>query len=163
MLRRSCALADSFKEHYHRVHLPRRLALQRYVKREEARLSKQRSKAGDSSSGTAAAASVAALQPGEVPYKYNRWWVSNDHEFVHQFAFVEDPDVTREKRTTLPLVTKENIWKEPQQSFFLPFAPFVRVVDYAKDPDTKFLKPVNIPRWKDYMQRTKPVVPRTWY
>lgn len=158
MLRRSAVLADSFKEHYHRVHLPRRLALQRYMKREEARLSKQKSK-----SAAGAAATAAGTPPGEVTYQYNRWWVSNDHEFVHQFAFVEDPDVTREKRTTLPLVTKENIWKEPQQTYFLPFAPFVRVVDYAKDPDTKFLKPVNIPRWKDYMQRTKPIVPRTWY
>ncbi|KAL7700127.1 hypothetical protein N2W54_004917 [Lotmaria passim] len=158
MLRRSAVLADSFKEHYHRVHLPRRLALQRYMKREEARLSKQKSK-----SAAGAAATAAGTPPGEVTYQYNRWWVSNDHEFVHQFAFVEDPDVTREKRTTLPLVTKENIWKEPQQTYFLPFAPFVRVVDYSKDPDTKFLKPVNIPRWKDYMQRTKPIVPRTWY
>ena len=158
MLRRSAVLADSFKEHYHRVHLPRRLALQRYMKREEARLSKQKSK-----SAAGAAATAAGTPPGEVTYQYNRWWVSNDHEFVHQFAFVEDPDVTREKRTTLPLVTKENIWKEPQQTYFLPFAPFVRVVDYSKDPDTKFPKPVNIPRWKDYMQRTKPIVPRTWY
>lgn len=162
MLRRSAVLADSFKEHYHRVHLPRRLALQRYMKREESRLSRQKKSTAAAGVASAGAAS-AGLQPGEVPYKYNRWWVSNDHEFVHQFAFVEDPDVTKERRASLPLVTKENIWKEPQQTFFLPFAPFVRVVDYAKDPDVKFLTPVNIPRWKDYMQRTKPVVPRTWY
>ncbi|EPY25590.1 hypothetical protein STCU_02341 [Strigomonas culicis] len=148
MFRRSALVADSFKEHYHRVHLPRRLALQRHVKKEEARL--QREKGGEASVGT-------------VPYKYNRWWVSNDHEFVHQFAFVEDPDVVRARRETLPTRTKENIWRDPQQTYFLPFAPYIKVVDYAKDPDTKFLKPINVPRWKDYMQRTKPVVPRTWY
>jgi hypothetical protein len=98
-----------------------------------------------------------------VPYKYNRWWVSNNHEFVHQYAFVEDPEVTKQKRATLPAVTSENIWKEPQRSFFMPFAPFIKVVDYPKDPDAKLLKPINVPRWKDYMQRLKPVVPRTWY
>lgn len=98
-----------------------------------------------------------------MPYSYNRWWVTNDHEFVHQFAFIEDPDVIRERRSALPVITKENLWKEPQQTYFMPFAPFVRIVDYAKDPDAKFLKPVNVPRWKDYMQRRKPVIPRTWY
>nr|7AOI_Bc Chain Bc, mL95 [Trypanosoma brucei] len=137
---------DSFKEHYHRVHLPRRLALQRYARQQSLR--------------NAAKGNVKAE---EVPYKYNRWWVNEEHEFVHQYAFVEDPEVTKAKRETLPPVTRENIWKEPQQTFFLPFAPYVRVVDYPKDPDAKFLKPVNIPRWKDYMQRTKPVIPRTWY
>lgn len=156
MLRRSSLFCDSFKEHYHRVHLPRRLALQQYQKREETR---RRREQQTSSSH----ASKGGPRPGDVPYRYNRWWVSNDHEFVHQYAFVEDPAVTQQRRTTLPAVTKENIWKVPQQTFFLPFAPYVRVVDGAKDPDTKFLKPVNIPRWKDYMQRTKPVVPRTWY
>ncbi|KEG15278.1 hypothetical protein DQ04_00121100 [Trypanosoma grayi] len=143
MLRRSTIAADSFKEHYHRVHLPRRLALQRYIRQQGLRNK--------------------AKTQQEVPYRYNRWWVNADHEFVHQYAFVEDPEVTKAKREALPPVTKENIWKEPQQTFFLPFAPYIRVVDYPKDPDAKFLKPVNVPRWKDYMQRTKPVVPRTWY
>ncbi|KAF8288066.1 hypothetical protein TcG_12283 [Trypanosoma cruzi] len=143
MLRRSALVTDSFKEHYHRVHLPRRLALQRYIRQQTLR--KQ-----------------AKTEP-EVPYKYNRWWVNADHEFVHQHAFVEDPEVTRAKRELLPPVTKENIWKDPQKTFFMPFAPYIRVVDYPKDPDSKFMKPVNVPRWKDYMQRTKPVVPRTWY
>nr|CCC94182.1 conserved hypothetical protein [Trypanosoma congolense IL3000] len=146
MLRYTIILSDTFKEHYHRVHLPRRLALQRHVRQERFRSAGRGNKA-----------------PEEVPYKYNRWWVNADHEFVHQYAFVEDPEVTKAKREALPPVTRENIWKEPQQTFFMPFAPYIRVVDYPKDPDAKFLKPVNIPRWKDYMQRTKPVVPRTWY
>lgn len=153
MLRRSAVLGDSFKEHYHRVHLPRRLALQRYMRTEQARMAatKQRQ------------AAQQAASPHEVSYQYNRWWVTNDHEFLHQHAVVEDPDVTRQRRQTLPAITKETTWREPQSTFFLPFAPFIRVVDYTKDPDMKFMKPVNVPRWKDYMQRTKPVVPRTWY
>ncbi|ORC90525.1 uncharacterized protein TM35_000083230 [Trypanosoma theileri] len=149
MLRRSPLIADSFKEHYHRVHLPRRLALQRHIRQQTIRQQKEKQ--------------TQTQQQQEVPYKYNRWWVNADHEFVHQHAFVEDPEVTKAKREVLPPVTKENIWKEPQQTFFMPFAPYIRVVDYPKDPDAKFLKPVNIPRWKDYMQRTKPVIPRTWY
>lgn len=140
MLRRSCSALDSFKEHYHRVHLPRRIAFKQHCERQKA------SQSADT-----------------VPYKYNRWWVTNDHEFVHQFSVVEDPDVTLEKRRTLPPVTKEDIWKEPQRPSFLPFSPFVHVAEYKSDPDAKFMKPINIPRWKDYMQRTKPVVPRTWY
>lgn len=153
MLRHTVLLLDSFKEHYHRVHLPRRLALQRYIRNQEL----ARRKSGTSTEGGGSSTA------GEVPYRYNRWWVSNDHEFVHQFAFVEDPDVTKQKRETLPIVTREDIWREPQKTYFMPFAPFIKIVDYAKDADAKFLKPVNIPRWKDYMQRTKPVVPRTWY
>lgn len=151
MLRRTLVATDSFKEHYHRVHLPRRLALQRFIRKEKALEAKR--------NGAAAGAPSADA----VPYKYNRWWVTNDHEFVHQHAYVEDPEVIRERRTALPVITKENLWREPQKTFFTPFAPYVRVVDYAKDPDSKFLKPINVPRWKDYMQRTKPVVPRTWY
>lgn len=159
MLCRSTILCDSFKEHYHRVHLPRRLALQRHLRRQQQR--QLRAAAG--SAGGATTGYSSALAPGEVPYKYNRWWVSNDHEFIHQFAFVEDPDVVRQRRESLPLVTRDNIWRESQKTFFMPFAPFIKVVDYAKDPDAKMLRPVNVPRWKDYMQRTKPVVPRTWY
>jgi hypothetical protein len=150
MLRRSSTCLENFREHYHRLHLPRRIALQRYVAREE----RKRSVSPKAPTGGAAAT---------VPYKYNRWWVNNDHAFVHQYAVVEDPQVTQEKRTRLPTATSENIWKNPQSTFFLPFAPFIKVVDYPKDPDSKFLKPVNVPRWKDYMNRSKPVVPRTWY
>lgn len=149
-------MLDSFKEHYHRVHLPRRLALQRYTKQQQ-RLKKA------PASGSDAVAGSSNSQTAEVAYKYNRWWVSNDHEFVHQHSFVEDPEVTREKRNALPPVTRDNLWKEPQSPFFLPFAPFVKVTEYKSDPDAKFMKPINVPRWKDYMQRTKPVVPRTWY
>lgn len=146
MLRRSPLVLENFRELYHRIHLPRRVALQRHLAREE----KKRS----TTTGTAA---------NPQPYKYNRWWVNNDHSFVHQYAVVEDPLVAQEKRTKLPAATSENVWKTPHSPFFLPFAPFIKVVDYPKDDDAKFLKPVNIPRWKDYMHRSKPVVPRTWY
>ena len=147
MLRRQALLLDTFKEHYHRVHLPRRIALQRHVKNEERKKVKANKWSG----------------VPEQAYKYNRWWVNNSHEFVHQYAVVEDPDVTREKKIKLPSVTAENIWKEPHNPFFLPFSPFIRVVDYGKDPDAQFLKPTTVPRWKDYMFRSQPVVPRTWY
>lgn len=153
-MQRSRQLLENTREFYHRVHLPRRVELQRHIRREERNLAKRRA-TGDS----AAPSPSSQVQP----YKYNRWWVSNKHAFVHQYAVVEDPEVTREKRVKLPVATAENIWKESQSPFFLPFAPFIRVVDYPKDPDAKFLKPVNVPRWKDYMARFKPVVPRTWY
>lgn len=35
MLRKSFLLTDTFKEHYHRVYLPRRIALKRYINNEE--------------------------------------------------------------------------------------------------------------------------------
>mmetsp|Transcript_18368 Transcript_18368/g.21150 ORF Transcript_18368/g.21150 Transcript_18368/m.21150 type:complete len:162 (+) Transcript_18368:115-600(+) len=161
MLRRTIPTLENTREFYHRVHLPRRIALQRHIRAEERKLAKRRGEA--SSSATSSAATPAASSSQVIPYKYNRWWVSNDHAFVHQYAVVEDPEVTRERREKLPMPTAENTWKEPQSPFFLPFAPFIRVVDYPKDADAKFLKPVNIPRWKDYMNRAKPVVPRTWY
>lgn len=148
MLRKTSLALENIRERYHRIHLPRRIALERFARNEEKKAIK---------------ASAGKGTTPEQPYKYNRWWVNNDHAFVHQYAVVEDPDVTRQKRTTLPTATAENIWKEPQSPFFLPFAPFIKVVDYPKDPDAKFLKPQNIPRWKDYMARSKPVVPRTWY
>jgi hypothetical protein len=154
MLRARSLLLDTFKEHYHRVHLPRRIALQRHVRNEERKAHKNNTAATSSSGGT-----VAVTQP----YKYNRWWVSNDHAFVHQYAVIEDPEVTREKKSKIPTVTSENIWKEPHNPYFMPFVPFIRVVDYGKDPDAQFLKPTTVPRWKDYMFRNKPIVPRTWY
>lgn len=154
MLRRHAFLLDSFKEHYHRVHLPRRVALQRYVRNEERK--RQKTSNVSSSEGSADVG-------GAQTYKYNRWWVSNKHEFVHQYAVVEDPEVAREKRKALPSVTAENVWRDPHKATFLPFAPFARVVDYGKDPDAQFLKPTTVPRWKDYMMRSKPTVPRTWY
>lgn len=160
MLRRSTFVLDNFKEHYHRIHLPRRIALQRHLEKEAKKAHHQKL---SSSADTAAAASATAKYVPEVPYKYNRWWVNNDHNFVHQYAFVEDPDVTREKKAKLPTATADQVWKEPHSPFFLPFAPFIKVVDYAKDSDAKQLKPINVPRWKDYMNRAKPVVPRTWY
>lgn len=152
MLRRTVVGLENFREHYHRVHLPRRIALQRHVAREDRK--RTSAVAGQNSSNGGVQQSA---------YKYNRWWVNNDHAFVHQHAVIEDPSVAQEKRTKLPAATSENVWKEPQSPFFLPFAPFIKVVDYPKDSDSKFLKPVNIPRWKDYMNRSKPVVPRTWY
>lgn len=161
MLRRSFVARENTREFYHRVHLPRRIALQRHIKSEERKLARKQQQAAGGSVASAGASSSTSAPV--VPYKYNRWWVSNDHAFVHQYAVVEDPEVTRERREKLPAPTAENLWKEPQSPFFLPFAPFIRVVDYPKDADAKFLKPVNIPRWKDYMNRAKPVVPRTWY
>jgi hypothetical protein len=99
----------------------------------------------------------------EEPYRYNRWWVNNEMDFIHQYAYIEDPAITHQRRTVLPPATTEAIWRKPHEPIFLPMVPFVKVVDYAKDPDAKNTVPFNIPRWKDYMVRSKPMVPRTWY
>eukprot|EP00758_Cryptobia_borreli_P008086 Tbor_TRINITY_DN5356_c4_g1::TRINITY_DN5356_c4_g1_i1::g.4288::m.4288 len=163
MLRRSSVSLDKFKEHYHRVNLPRRIVLAHHIKREQRRLAKATQQKQAADAQAAAKLRNEKFAP-EVPYRYNRWWVNAGHEFVHQYAYIEDPDVIEERRRALPACpTKEDIWKTPQKTTFLPFMPFIKVVDYGKDPDAKLLKPVNIPRWKEYMMRTKPVVPRTWY
>ena len=81
MFRQRPALLDTFKEHYHRVHLPRRIALQRHVRNEERKAQK-----------SAASSSAASTGVATQTYKYNRWWVNNDHKFVHIDAVVEDPE-----------------------------------------------------------------------
>ena len=107
----------------------------------------------------------ASVVPGDgtVPHKYNRFFVNESWDFVSTDVVVEDPDVTAQRRATLPDPTDANLWKNPRAPFFEPFAPFLRIVDYGKDPDFKYMKPTNVPRWKDFMLRKKPVVPRTWY
>lgn len=100
---------------------------------------------------------------GVHPHRYNRWFASNELQFVHQHQIIEDPEVTAERRRLLPPPTKEDAWRRPHKPTFDPLLPFVRVMDYPKDPDAKHLTPVNIPRWKEYMLRSKPMLPRTWY
>jgi hypothetical protein len=104
-----------------------------------------------------------SVQPAEVNHKYNRFFVNDDWEFVAQQAFTEDPAVSAKRRATLPEPTKAELWKTARSPAFQPFAPMSKVVDYAKDPDFKLLKPTNLPRHKDFMVRFKPSIPRTWY
>lgn len=158
MFRRQQVLLE-FKQDYHRIHLPRRVQLENYKRRQFLKQSTKMQKEEKK----------ARLNPQldgtnvERPYKYNRWWVSDHSQFVHQYAVVEDPETIRERRTTMPSPTTENVWKTPFNPHMMPFIPFIPVVDYPKDPDVKSLKPINVPRWKDYMTRHGPVVPRTWY
>ena len=165
MLRRSnVALyhGENWRGHYHRINIPRREALKRYREKLE------RTKAANAAAGITTADQTQSarvrqeFQP-EQPYKYNRWWVNNDLEFVHQHAVVEDPVVAAERRERLPKTATEADWKKPHKPTFDHLLPFVKVVDYPKDPDAKSATPVNVPRWKDYMLRKDPVVPRTWY
>ena len=88
---------------------------------------------------------------------------ANNNEFVHQTHVIEDPEVIMRRRTSLPEPTADDKWKKPMSPFFEPLKPFVDVKDFPKDPDVKQLKPATIPRWKDFMQRSSPMVPRTWY
>ena len=96
-------------------------------------------------------------------YRYNRWWVSNSGDFVEQIHVFEDPRVIERRRTQLPDPTHEDLWRKNQCPFFTPFEPFVKVMDYPDDPDAKHLYSATIPKWKDFMKRTRPPIPRTWY
>jgi hypothetical protein len=98
-----------------------------------------------------------------VPYQYNRFFVNEQFDFVPTEVVAEDPAIIEQRRTLLPEPTKEDTWRTPQKPMFEPLVPFLRIADYSKDPDVKLLKPINVPRWKDFMHRSKPVVPRTWY
>ena len=164
MLRRQPVLLDTIKDAYHRINLPRRLELAQFIRRQHV---KKTTNAKKGNAAAAASGENAKVEDGNHHYKYNRWMVNNEHAFVHQQAFIEDPAVIRDRRTNLTSlaanVTKEDLWKKPMMTTFLPFEPFIKVVDYAKDPDAKNLKPINIPRWKSFMTRSTPTVPRTWY
>lgn len=164
MLRRQPVLLDTIKDAYHRINLPRRLELAHFLRRQHVRKAAAAGVKGGADEKTSI---INQSESPEHHYKYNRWMVNNEHAFVHQHAYVEDPDVIRDRKTNLGSlaanVTKEDLWKKPQLTTFLPFEPYIKVVDYAKDPDAKNLKPINIPRWKSFMTRSTPTVPRTWY
>lgn len=164
-MRRTLCCHESFKENYHRVQLPRRILLARHIRKEEQRLPRASSNTlPDVSSAVHNNRPALREKAKDIPYKYNRWWVTNEHEFVHQYAFIEDPEVTRERRRLLDSrATAEELWRKPHAPVFLPFTPHVPAVDTTKDPDAAFLKPTNLPKWKDYIVRENPVVPRTWY
>jgi hypothetical protein len=153
MLRRTAIATESWRAHYHRVRQPRTLAVHRL--RERLELQKAREVAKAKGEG--------APSVPTVPYRYNRWWVGDNAAFVHQTHVIEDPETIMRRRASLPEPTAADKWKKPMNPFFEPLKPFVDVVDYPKDPDVKFMKPATIPRWKDFMARDKPMVPRTWY
>ena len=99
----------------------------------------------------------------EQKARHNKWWVSNNGDFIEQMQVVEDPRVIERRRTTLPEPTKESLWKGNQCPFFTPFDPHIKVVNYPNDPDAKHLYSATVPKWKDFMIRKTPPVPRTWY
>ena len=156
MLRRTPASLETWRAHYHRVRRPRTLAVERH--REQLELQKAR-QAAKGKTGAAAA----AINVPEKTYRYNRWWVGDNNEFVHQTHVIEDPEVIMRRRAALPEPTADDKWKTPMSPFFEPLRPFVDVKDFPKDPDVKMLKPATIPRWKEFMLRRSPMVPRTWY
>ena len=158
MLRRSQASLETWRARYHRIGAPRRLALQRH--REHLELQKAREAAKGARPGSAAAATI---NVPEKTYRYNRWWADENSNFVHQAHVIEDPEVIMRRRTSLPEPTADDKWKKPMKPFFEPLKPYVDVKDFPKDPDVKQLKPATIPRWKDFMMRQQPMVPRTWY
>lgn len=159
MLRRGQVLLE-FKQTYHRIHLPRRINLEHHLRRLRTKEANKAQKTEGKGKGGNVKLDGQNIQE---PYKYNRWWVTNNSEFLHQHAYVEDPEVIRDRRMSTPDPTSEKLWKTPFEPHMMPFVPYIPVVDYPKDPDVKNLKPINVPRWKDYMFRHTPVVPRTWY
>ena len=176
-------LLETWRSHYHRLRIPRTWALNRHVRRVQRHgnvtgtpiapnrppLLAARGATADTAvslranNGQAPADGKAAASHPPQKYRYNRWWVTERQEFLHQEAIVEDPEVIARRRHILPDATPEARWKTPHKPTMDMMLPFAKVVDYSKDPDTKFLKPLNVPRWKDFMIRSKPVVPRTWY
>lgn len=188
MFRCSLVQLETWRALYHRYRTPRQSALQRYIVATERKLQKkqqEQQKFGSAAAAAAASSSsssssskrshITASAPDVsdylsnknvdhgVPHKYNRFWVNDEWNFVAQHAFTEDPDVVARRRAMLPEPTETSLWKQPRTPYFEPFSPFLRIVDYAKDPDAKYMKPTNVPRWKEFMMRNKPVVPRTWY
>ena len=189
MFRTSAIQRESWRAHYQRIRTPRHVRLVQHIKSIERKRGRQMAAAAAStgnvnntsnnkdnlmgvssfSSHVTAPSGAPPLQnvkqnaPGTVPHKYNRFFVNDQWNFVAQHQFVEDPEVEMKRKTTLPEPTNENLWKTPRNPHFEPFAPFLKIVDYGKDPDFKYMKPTNVPRWKDFMLRFKPMVPRTWY
>ena len=190
MFRTSSIQLETWRAHYQRIRPPRHIRLTQYIKSVEKRRGRQQQNINNNnnnnnSSNKTAANLLAGVSshsshvtapsgspplhnskqnaPGTVPHKYNRFFVNDQWNFVAQHQFVEDPEVAEKRRTTLPEPTNENLWKTPRNPHFEPFAPFLKIVDYGKDPDFKYMKPTNVPRWKDFMLRFKPMVPRTWY
>ncbi|KNH09520.1 tRNA/rRNA methyltransferase [Perkinsela sp. CCAP 1560/4] len=176
----------NWRELYHRIHGPRRLALAKWMKNKEilgqpgacmretvpehADLPKKGYYDFETVNVTEKSRSNAVgKEPAYIPKvpthkaRYNKWWVSNNGDFVEQFQIIEDPRVIERRQTTLPDPTHENLWKKNQCPFFTPFDPYVKVVNYPKDPDAKHLYSATIPKWKDFMTRKTPPLPRTWY
>ena len=154
MIRFSAVHRESWRAHYHRVRVPRTLALSRF--RDRVEMAQARTTAKE------AGAAVVPAVP-EKTYRYNRWWVGDKNEFIHQHHVIEDPEIVARRRASLPEPTASDLWKTPKKPFFEPLVPFVDIKDFPKDPDVKFLKPATVPRWKDFMMRKRPMVPRTWY
>ena len=191
MLRRSSASLTVWRVRYHRARLPRAHALRLHKEKLAADAAKRDAAAAASAAGSSngAPAPSESLLPGFArsemapqTYKYNRFFVNHELQFIAQEHIVEDPAVIHRRRTQLEVAgsgedkkpgadaaaasqvgTPEKLWRTPHQPWMDPLLPFIRVLDYPKDPDAKYLKPTNIPRWKDFMMRKSPSVPRTWY
>ena len=209
MLRRNPSLRENWRELYHRIHGPRRLALAKWLKEKEINAQgipgqnvfppgyhpgyteepQEMNYKGQANSpkqasirtGSPSPVSINTVQGRHankennaltttsessapiVKVRQNRWWVSANGEFIEQMHVIEDPRVIERRKRTLPDPTKEDLWKRNQCPFFTPFEPFVKVMNYPDDPDAKHLYSATIPKWKDFMKRTQPPIPRTWY
>ena len=142
MLRVTRRVLENWREEFHRIHGPRRVALTKWL----------------------AARDEAKSKPATAFARPNRWWVSNNGDFIEQVQVIEDPRVIERIRTTLPDPTHEDLWKKNQCPTFTPFeALHQKVIDYPEDPDAKHLYATNLPKWKDFMKRNRPPLPRTWY
>eukprot|EP00760_Papus_ankaliazontas_P011260 PhM_4_TR14695/c0_g1_i1/m.68328 len=155
----------NWRQLYHHQQAPRRRQLEKYLRRRE------------DMKGIlpAAEATRLARSPGDeenharapktdVNYRYNRWWVSNNGDFVEQVQVVEDPSVVLERKSRLSSTpTSPDVWKKAQKQSFTPIKPFIKVLESVSDSDAKHLYPTNVPKWKEFMYRTKPMIPRTWY
>ena len=188
--RKNYRITGNWRELYHRIHGPRRLALAKWMKNKEisglpgdiirdstprdqfpqAHAPKKGHYDFESINISEKSKSDAVKEsPSYIPKvptqkaRYNRWWVSNNGDFIEQIQVIEDPRVIERRQNTLPSPTDENLWKKNQCPFFTPFDPYVKVVNYPSDSDAKHLYAATVPKWKDFMVRKSPPIPRTWY
>ena len=191
MLRRTETALLPWRVRYHRSRLPRAHALRQHKEKlagDKAKAaaaaaatgSQQKLAMGQPAPATELLPGFGATEMETQTYKYNRHFVNHELQFIAQEHVVEDPRVIHRRKTQLEVAgsggkdgadaeaaastgTPEKVWKTPHQPWMDPMLPFIRVLDFPKDPDVKYLKPTNIPRWKDFMTRSKPMTPRTWY
>lgn len=172
MLRSSTVTLCAWRTRYHNTRLPRMYALRLHKEKLVAAKEAEKRSAAAAAAAAAATGSSSGKNNSKknsslVPqhtYRYNKYHVSHELDFIAQVDVVEEESVVEDRKQNLTREpTPEKIWRTSHKPYMEPLVPFIRVLDYPKDPDVKSLKPTNIPRWKDFMFRKKPMVPRTWY
>ena len=167
MLRSTGVASCHWRTRYHNTRLPRMYALRLHQEKLLAARDAQRRTGGAAASGNNNNSSSNMSTSSTTPqhhYRYNKYHVNHELDFIAQVDVVEEESVIEDRKRNLTREpTSEKIWRTAHKPYMEPLVPFIRVLDYPKDPDVKYLKPTNIPRWKDFMFRKKPMVPRTWY